>query len=179
MSAAVAPSLGGSRPGEVAERLREAIAAEPGGVLEEMARREGVSYRQVLDALPSGQAVARSGAEFEPVWTSLAAWPGEITFIVHTADGVFETRGSIPPGAFGRGYFNIHGDTPIGGHIRAERCAAIYFVDRPFFGRRSCSVQFVNHDGDAMFKIFVGRDATRELDPRQVSVFEAWWRDGI
>lgn len=177
MSAAVAPDLGAPRPQDMTERLRQAIAAEQGGVLEEIARREGASYREVLDALPAGQAIAKPGAAFETVWSGLAAWPGEITFIVHTADGVFETRGSIPPGAFGRGFFNIHGETPIGGHIRAERCAAIYFVDRPFFGRRSCSVQFVNRDGDAMFKIFVGRDAARELDPRQVSLFEAGARD--
>lgn len=173
MSAAVAPGLEAPRTGTVAERLRGAIAAEPGGVLEEIARREGVSYREVLDALPDGQAVAKPGAEFETVWRGLAAWPGDVTFIVHTADGVFETRGRVPPGAVGRGFFNIHGESPIGGHIRADRCAAIYFVDRPFFGRRSCSVQFVNRDGDAMFKIFVGRDDARELDPRQVSLFEA------
>jgi putative heme utilization carrier protein HutX len=158
---------------EISSRLREALASEPGGVLEEIARREGASYRDVLDTLPGGQAVGRPGSSFERIWSGLAAWPGEITFIVHTADGVFETRGALPPGSHGRGYFNIHGDSPIGGHIRADRCAAIYFVDRPFFGRRSCSVQFVNGEGAAMFKIFVGRGPDRELDPEQVARFEA------
>lgn len=169
MSAALAPDPGGS----LAERLRRAIEAGPGGVLEEIARRERAAYRDVLDALPPGQAAALPADRFEPVWADLAGWPGEITFIVHTADGVFETRGRIPPGSHGRGFFNIHGDTPIGGHIRADRCAAIYLVDRPFFGRRSCSVQFVNRDGAAMFKVFVGRDGARELDPAQVARFEA------
>ncbi|NNM72872.1 heme utilization cystosolic carrier protein HutX [Enterovirga aerilata] len=159
-----------------ASRLRAALAAAPDGVLEEVARREGATYRAVLDALGPDQAAAVPGERFEEVWSELAGWEGEITFIVHTADGVFETRGRVPPGAFGRGYFNIHGDSPIGGHIRAERCAAIYFVDRPFFGRRSCSVQFVNRDGGAMFKIFVGRNAARELDPAQLARFEAAFR---
>ncbi|WP_375459395.1 heme utilization cystosolic carrier protein HutX [uncultured Enterovirga sp.] len=176
MSAAIAAE---PRPhGDLLERLRQGIAAEPGGVLEEIARREGASYREVLDALPDGQAIAKPGSAFEEVWATLAEWPGEITFIVHTGDGVFETRGRVPPGKAGRGFFNIHGETPIGGHIRADRCAAIYFVDRPFFGRRSCSVQFVNQEGEAMFKIFVGRDAARELDARQVSLFEAATRSG-
>ena len=157
---------------DAAERVRRAIAEKPDGVLEEVAGREGVPYAQVLELLSPGQAVKAPGESFAEIWDELAEWSGEITFIVHTLDGVFETRGTIPPGAYGRGYFNIHGESPIGGHIRAERCAAIYMVDRPFFGRRSCSVQFVNRDGEAMFKIFVGRNAARELDPVQVSAFE-------
>ena len=153
--------------------VRAAVAAKPDGVLEEVARQHGVPYRAVLDELPAGQAVVVPGARFDAVWERMAAWPGPVTFIVHTLDGVFETTGPVPPGSRGRGYFNIHGQSPIGGHIRADRCAAIYLVDRPFFGRRSCSVQFVNGDGEAMFKIFVGRDAARELDLAQVQLFEA------
>ena len=42
---------------------------------------------------------------------------GEILFIVHTADIVLECAGTLPPGSFGHGYFNMHGDSPIGGHI--------------------------------------------------------------
>ena len=164
-----------TRP-DAAERVRQALAEKPDGVLEEVARGEGVPYAHVLDALASGQAVRAPGDGFAAIWGELAGWSGEITFIVHTLDGVFETRGTIPPGSPGRGYFNIHGESPIGGHIRADRCTAIYLVDRPFFGRRSCSVQFVNHDGEAMFKIFVGRDAARELEPRQVAAFEALTR---
>lgn len=167
-SAALAPE-----PLDPATRIRQALAAAPDGVLEEIARREDVTYRAVLDALPADQVATVPGDRFEEVWGELAGWAGEITFIVHTADGVFETRGRVPPGSAGRGYFNIHGDSPIGGHIRAERCAAIVFVDRPFFGRRSCSVQFVNRDGGAMFKIFVGRNEARELDPGQLARFEA------
>ncbi|WP_457089690.1 ChuX/HutX family heme-like substrate-binding protein [Microvirga sp. P5_D2] len=73
----------------------------------------------------------------------------------------------------GRGYFNIHGDSPIGGHLRADRCRFIYFIDRPFFGKRSCSVQFVNEEGGVMFKIFVGRNEDRSLKADQLARFEA------
>jgi putative heme utilization carrier protein HutX len=72
----------------------------------------------------------------------------------------------------GPGLFNIHEDSPLGGHLRIARCAAIYFVDRPFFGRRSCSLQFINLDGGAMFKVFVGRDEKRELLSEQLARFE-------
>lgn len=152
--------------------IRDALAANPGGVIEQIARDHDAPYQRVLDLLADGQAVAAPALRFDEVWADLAAWAGEVTFIVHTEDGVFETRGTIPPGTHGRGYFNIHGDSPISGHIRAERCAAIDFVDRPFMGRRSCSVQFVNRDGGAMFKIFVGRNASRELEAAQVERFE-------
>lgn len=159
-------------PGDVMATVREAIAAKPDGVLESIAADHKVSYRAVLDCLAGDAAVAVPPSAFDALWDDMTGW-GTIMFIVHTADGVFETAGTLPPGSHGRGYFNIHGDSPIGGHLKIERCASIYFVDRPFFGRRSCSVQFLNGDGEAMFKVFVGRDEQRELKAEQVARFEA------
>jgi heme iron utilization protein len=95
-----------------------------------------------------------------------------VTFIVHTEDGVFETKAPLPPGNEARGYFNIHGESPLGGHLRIARCASIYFIDRPFFGRRSCSLQFVSLDGGVVFKVFVGRDEKRELLADQLVRFD-------
>ncbi|ODN71089.1 ChuX-like family protein [Methylobrevis pamukkalensis] len=109
---------------------------------------------------------------FADVWAAMAGW-GEVLLIVHTADIVLECTGSLPAGSFGHGYFNIHGDSPIAGHIKADRCAAIYFVDRQFHGRRSLSVQFLNGEGEAMFKVFVRRDASRDLIADQAEAFEA------
>jgi heme iron utilization protein len=151
--------------------LCAALEAEPDGVLDEIARRHGVSLRVVLDLLPPDAAKVAGGDKFTKIWAELTNW-GPVMFIVHTADGVFETKASLPPGVEGRGYFNIHGDSPIGGHIRADRCAAIYFVDRPFFKRRSCSLQFISADGAAMFKVFVRRDENRELVAEQLARFE-------
>lgn len=148
-----------------------ALAADPDGVLERIAETASVAMREVLDRLGAPQAVRIEGTLFQEVWAELAGW-GPIMFIVHTRDGVFETKGSLPHGTLARGYFNVHGDSPIGGHLRADRCAAIYLVDRPFFKRRSCSVQFVSVDGDVMFKVFVARDAERNLDPKQLAAFE-------
>ena len=152
--------------------IAEALAAAPGGVLEQIAESCGATMREMFEHLPAGQALSAPASVFAQIWADLTSW-GTIMFIVHTADGVFETKGAIPPGEEGRGYFNIHGESPIGGHIKASRCAAIYFIDRPFFGRRSCSVQFVNQEGGVMFKVFVGRDETREMRPEQLEKFEA------
>jgi putative heme utilization carrier protein HutX len=119
--------------------IRAALNEQPDGVLDDVARRHGAPLRAVLDLLTEGAASSAPGARFAEIWGDLVEW-GPVTFIVHTEDGVFETKAPLPPGSEGRGYFNIHGESPLGGHLRIARCAAIYFVDRPFFGRRSCSL---------------------------------------
>lgn len=152
--------------------VKAALTEKPDGVLESLAEAHKVSYRSVLECLaPEQRRSAPSGA-FDAIWQDIARW-GPVMFIVHTVNGVFETKAPLPPGTHARGYFNIHGDSPIGGHLKIERLDVITFVDRPFFGRRSCSIQFIDRDGDAMFKVFVGRDAQRELLADQVSRFEA------
>jgi len=152
--------------------LAERLAKNPDGVLERIAAEYGVSTRDVVAALPAAHQTFVGGDRFQDVMADLEAW-GEVLFIVHTPDIVLECVGRIPPGTIGRGYFNLHGDSPIGGHIRYEACASIAFVSRPFMGRHSCSIQFFNAAGEAMFKIFVRRDAERNLLPEQVALFEA------
>ncbi|MGE0768416.1 MAG: heme utilization cystosolic carrier protein HutX [Hyphomicrobiaceae bacterium] len=132
----------------------------------------GVSTRDVVAALPAANQTFVSGERFQDVMADLQEW-GEVLFIVHTTDIVLECVGRIPPGSVGRGYYNLHGDSPIGGHIRFESCSSIAFVARPFMGRRSCSLQFFNAAGEAMFKVFVRRDAERNLLSDQVARFEA------
>jgi Haem utilisation ChuX/HutX len=65
---------------------------------------------------------------------------------------VLECADKIPPGSFARGYFNLHGDSPLGGNLKAENCTHIAFVSRPFMGRPSRSLQFLHGAGQAMFK---------------------------
>ncbi|WP_114946684.1 heme utilization cystosolic carrier protein HutX [Microvirga calopogonii] len=156
---------------DVETLIREDLAARPDGVLEAIAEARNVPLQRVLDCL-GAQAARVPGDLFEAIWSDLTGW-GDITFVIHTSDGVFECKGSVPPGTVGRGYFNIHGESPIGGHLRMDRCRAIYFVDRPFFGKRSCSVQFVNEGGGVMFKIFVGCNEDRSLKEDQLARFEA------
>lgn len=147
------------------------LQAKPDGVLEAVAESHGLSMRDVLELLSPAEARAIPGDAFEPIWQALTEW-GEVLFLVHVPNGVYEVRTALPPGTFARGWFNIHGATPLGGHLKADRCQSIWFVDRPFFGRRSCSIQFADIEGDIMFKVFVARDAARALDPGQLARFE-------
>lgn len=156
---------------DVAARIDAALLEKPDGILEMVAGKCEASLWQVFQRLPAGQAVAVVGDRFEELWAGLTTW-GTVLFIVHTEDIVLECEGALPPGTSSHGYFNIHGDSPIGGHIKASNCARIVFVDRAFHGRRSCSVQFLNAAGNAMFKVFVRRDSQRELLKEQLRHFE-------
>ena len=153
------------------ERAIAALAEKPDGVIEQIAAKAEVTPAEVLSVLPEGAAVVVPAQQWERIWTDLSSW-GEILMIVHTEDIVLEVEGRLPEGSEGHGWFNIHGDSPIGGHIRKERCVSIAFVDRGFHGRRSCSVWFMNADGKAMFKVFVRRDKERNLLDEQVKRFE-------
>ncbi|MFT3670628.1 heme utilization cystosolic carrier protein HutX [Aestuariivirga sp.] len=163
-------------PVVASERIDAAIAAKPDGVLEVMADTAGASLLQVMERLPDKSVKLLPAERFDAIWAVLQAW-GEVLFIVHTPDIVLECTGRLPEGSHGHGYFNIHGDSPIGGHIKVANCKAIALVDRPFHGRRSCSVQFLNQDGNAMFKVFVRRDKDRSLLPQQLLAFESLWLD--
>jgi len=151
--------------------LATRIAASPGDLLEQIAREYGVSTLEVVRNLPAEQGTVVPGEAFADIMQDITAW-GDILFLIHNGDIVLECTGALPAGSFGHGYYNIHGESPIGGHIKADNCKAIAFVARGL-KRVSMSVQFYNGAGDAMFKIFVARDEQRELKPDQVAKFEA------
>ncbi|CAN1723758.1 heme iron utilization protein [Hyphomicrobium sp. 1Nfss2.1] len=151
--------------------LAQRAASSPGDLLEQIARDYGVSTLDVVRNLPADQATVVPGEAFADIMQDITTW-GEILFLIHNQDIVLECSGTLPPGTVAHGYFNIHGDSPIGGHIKADNCKAIAFVVRGL-KRVGMSVQFYNAAGEAMFKIFVRRDANRELIPEQVEMFEA------
>ncbi|RWX78943.1 heme utilization cystosolic carrier protein HutX [Neorhizobium lilium] len=153
------------------ERALAALAEKPDGVVEAIATAADVTPAEILAILPKDSVVIAPKESFLDIWNELTTW-GVVLFLVHTEDVVAEIDGSLPVGSEGHGWFNIHGDSPIGGHIRKDNCVSISFVDRAFHGRRSCSVWFMNGKGSAMFKVFVKRDEARELIGEQLQKFE-------
>lgn len=158
--------------GERMSLARAALQKNPDGVIEAIAREYNVPTLSVMTMLPSGQCVFAPAERFEEIWRDISTW-GEVLFVVHTREIVLECTGALPEGSYARGYYNFHGASPVAGHLKAVACTQICFVDRVFHGRRSCSVQFFAHDGEAIFKIFVKRKADRELLSDQVAHFEA------
>jgi putative heme utilization carrier protein HutX len=154
------------------ERALAALAEKPDGIVESIAAAADVTPAEILEILPEGSAVIAPKESFLDIWNELTTW-GIVLFLVHTEDVVAEIDGELPVGSEGHGWFNIHGDSPIGGHIKKDNCASITFVDRAFHGRRSCSIWFMNAKGAPMFKVFVKRNEARELLPEQLAKFEA------
>jgi putative heme utilization carrier protein HutX len=152
--------------------LKAHMAENPGAVIEDVARQRKVSPRAVIEALPPEMVRLGAGGEFAAAMQDIAQW-GEVTLIVHTDDAIFEFTGAIPAGEIGRGYFNLMQPKGLHGHLRHERCGGIAFVERPFMGKQSAFVAFLNVDGGIMFKVFVGRDESRALKADQLARFKA------
>ena len=152
--------------------LKAYMAEHPGAVIEDVARDRKVTPRAVLEAMPETMVRFGPGSEFVAAMQDLAQW-GELTLIVHTDDAIFEFTGEIPSGEISRGYFNLMQPKGLHGHFRHERCGGIVFVERPFMGKSSAFIAFLNVDGGIMFKVFVGRDETRALRGDQLQRFHA------
>jgi len=160
------------------QAARVALAAEPGVRLERIARRHGLRLRDVLILLPASQARKASGRRLVEVWDELAGW-GRIVFATSDAHGAFEMTTQLRPGRAGRSLFNLFGAAPPAGETPRDRCSAIWLVDRPEAGRRSCSLIFLDQTGDALFTILLRRDANEEPREDQLMKFEAMkamWR---
>lgn len=156
---------------ELAE-LKAHMAENPGAVIEDVARQRKVTPRAVIEALPAEMVRIGAGGEFASAMQDIAEW-GEVTLIVHTDDAIFEFTGAIPTGEISRGYFNLMQPKGLHGHLRHERCSGIAFVERPFMGKQSAFIAFLNVDDGIMFKVFVGRDETRALKADQLVRFKA------
>jgi putative heme utilization carrier protein HutX len=148
------------------------MAQNPGAVIEDVARERKVTPRAVIETLPQAMVRVGRGSDFAAVMQDVAQW-GEVTLIVHTDDAIFEFTGEIPAGEIGRGYFNLMQPKGLHGHLRHERCDAIAFVERPFMGKSSAFIAFINIDGGIMFKVFVGRDEARALRQDQLARFHS------
>ena len=151
--------------------LKTYMMENPGTVIEDVARERNVTPRAVIEAMPEMMVRIGPGDQFAAAMQDIAQW-GEVTMIVHTDDAIFEFTSAIPAGEVGRGYFNLMQPKGLHGHLRHERCAAVAFVERPFMGKASAFVAFINVDGGIMFKVFVGRDETRALRGDQLKRFQ-------
>jgi putative heme utilization carrier protein HutX len=152
------------------DTLASRMSADPGAVIEDVARECDVTQRAVVEALPAAMRRFAPGNHFVDAMMDIARW-GDVTLIINTDDGIMEFTGPIVEGKVMRGYYNVMAKAGFHGHIRYERCAAIAFVERPFMGKSSAFVAFLNIEGGIMFKVFVGRDENRELKADQLAAF--------
>ncbi len=65
------------------------MAENPGAVIEDVAHAKNVTARAVIEALPDAMRSFAPGSSFVDAMQEIATW-GEVTLIIHTADGIFE-----------------------------------------------------------------------------------------
>ena len=155
--------------------LRNSLAENPGQILEMLAGQHQCSFEDVINCLPAQLIKKTEGSRFVEIMQAITGWNEAVTFIAHTPDVIAEVTGKIPNGKVGRGFYNFeHAEEGgIHGHIYYENCAAVYLIERPFMGKDTVSLNFVNRNGGAMFKIFVGRDEAGELKQNQIQAMRA------
>jgi len=150
--------------------LHAFMQTRPDGTLEAIAEKFNTTLLEVIQNLPEHTLV--SGDKFDAVWDSVVEW-GSVTTLAHTADVILEFTGELPTGFHRHGYFNLRGKKGLTGHIKAENCHHIALIERQFMGMDTASILFLNQQGSAMFKIFLGRDEHRKLLASQVDAFRA------
>ncbi|MCC3751929.1 MAG: heme utilization cystosolic carrier protein HutX [Halorhodospira halophila] len=154
------------------EAVRQVLEERPDAVIEDLARSHGLTPLEATRCLPASFWCEAPGEQFESILKEVSDW-GEVLVVVHNRDLILEVRDRVPPGSSAHGFYNLHGDSALGGHLRPKRCAAILFVVRPFMGFRTASLQFFTPEGENLFKIFLGRDEQRCLRADQFERFRA------
>jgi putative heme utilization carrier protein HutX len=148
--------------------LADFLSTEPEGTLESFASQYHTNLREVVQHLPN--AILVSGTNFDSIWSQICTW-GKVICLVHTEDVILEFFGDLPSGSHRHGYFNLRGKQGFSGHIKVENCCHIAFVERKFMKMDTASVLFLNEAGNAMLKIFVGRDEHNQLFSKQLNDF--------
>lgn len=144
------------------DTLAQSLHAKKPIMLASLAKEHGVSEFAIAQALPEDMRVFVGAGHFDDIWGRLTQWP-TANFIMQHLGTVLEVKTSIPAGKFGHGYFNLMGDSPLGGHLKMDDLSSICLLSLPFMGLESLSVQFFNEDGAVKFGIYGGRDEKRQI----------------
>ncbi|CAM3759650.1 ChuX-like family protein [Vibrio aerogenes CECT 7868] len=156
------------------EQVVQILTQEPQTLPADIATKLNVSELEVLQAFPSQSAVVISGDHARDLLHEIAGWKTDVTVIVQSGGSIFEVKAPLPEGKFARGYYNLMGQTgQLHGHLNLDNIAHIALVSKPFMGKESHYFGFLDAQGDNIFKIYLGRDAQRNLLPGQVETFQA------
>jgi len=148
---------------EQIEVIRKTISDDPNAWTAAVAKKLGLTEGEVVGNLPEDMVTEIPSSEAQTVWESMTEWE-KVMFIVRNGDSIFEISTTLPMGKSGHGYYNIHDkECPLGGHLKLDTCGFIYLVSKPFHKMETHSVNFFEHDGNLMFKVYVGRDENGKL----------------
>lgn len=131
----------------------------------------GVSDLEVCQAMPENMRTITDGSYFETVWKELATWEKATVIILHLGSA-FEISTKLNTGVFGHGYYNIMGESPLEGHIKADEIHSIVFSTMPFMGLESLSVLFFDKTGRLIFSVYAGRENRQIIESVKTSFYK-------
>lgn len=131
----------------------------------------GVSDLEVCYAMPENMRTITEGRNFEAVWKELASWEKATVIILHLGSA-FEISAKLNTGVFGHGYYNIMGESPLEGHIKADEIHSIVFSTMPFMGLESLSVLFFDKTGRLIFSVYAGREHRQIIESVKTSFYK-------
>lgn len=131
----------------------------------------GVSDLEVCQAMPENMRSITDGSNFEKVWKELAQWEKATVIILHLGSA-FEISTKLNTGVFGHGYYNIMGESPLEGHIKADEIHSIVFSTMPFMGLESLSVLFFDKTGRLIFSVYAGRENRQIIESVKNSFYK-------
>lgn len=149
---------------ELENKVREIIEANASTMPSQMAGQLGASEAAVVTALPEEMRTFVDPKHFDAIWEAMCSWE-KITFLKQSPTAIIEVKGKLPKGKYGHGFFNLmEKENPLGGHLMVDKLGAICFLEKPFFGLESLSVQFYDTEGDHMFAVYAGRKKREIID---------------
>ncbi|WP_232802061.1 heme utilization cystosolic carrier protein HutX [Motilimonas sp. E26] len=157
---------------QVAKQVATVLIDQPGLHPAGMAEQLNLSEGEVVLALPKAMVTAIAGDAAETILQQLSDW-GPVTTIVHSQGSIFEVKANFPKGKSAHDYYNLMGKSgELHGHLRLDNVAHIALVSKPFNGKESYFIGFFTATGEGVFKVYLGRDAKRQLIPEQVEKFQ-------
>ncbi|HDR1058678.1 TPA: heme utilization cystosolic carrier protein HutX [Pasteurella multocida] len=157
-------------------QIADYITQNPMAITLDMASHFGKPEGEILCALPDEFVRVFPGERAEEVLAEISSW-GMFTTIIEKEGSIFEIKDRFPTGMVGRGYYNLNMKDEEGtlhGHLKLDNISKIAFVSLPFRGKESYNIAFIANNGQTIFKVYLGRDAERQLFPEQVQKFKAF-----
>lgn len=158
------------------QQIAQLISENPNLITLEIAAQLDMPEGEVLVNLPDEFVKLFPAERAEEIFQAISQW-GTFTTIIEKEGSIFEVKDRFPTGMIGRGYYNLNMKDEEGalhGHIKMDTLGKIAFVSIPFRGKESYNIAFIAHNGETIFKVYLGRDEQRNLFPHQVENFKAF-----
>lgn len=156
-------------------KIESVLNAKFPATLKTVAKALGTSELEAAQKMPPKIVSFLKGniqTQFSELWQELTTWQ-KVTLFLVCDEHIFEIQAPLTIGKEGHGFYNIlDHNAVIGGHLSPSTLKTVAFLEMPFMGRESLSLQFFNNADKVSFSIYVGRENHQLIE----SVKEAFFK---